>query len=307
MKNSVLMFVLVAVLGVACSDSKETPSGLKYTVLRKGDGVVAKSGQILIMDFLFKDGKDSVWNDSRKNAFPTMVMAQDTVPAGDGVLEIFQLLTKGDSVTFQIPAKTLFDKTFHTQVPLGVDSTSSFTFQIGVKDIVSEEQARAIQNEIVAKQNEKAMLAEAEQLAKDTILIVNYLKEKSVVAQKTPSGLRYVITKSGKGDNAATGQVVSVNYTGFLLDGTCFDSSVESIARANNVFNEGRKPYVPLEVTLGYQQVIPGWEEALGLMNKGSKMTVYIPSTLAYGAQGRGATIPQNSILKFEMEMVDIK
>jgi len=307
MKNSVLMFVLVAVLGVACSDSKETPSGLKYTVLRKGDGVVAKSGQILIMDFLFKDGKDSVWNDSRKNAFPTMVMAQDTVPAGDGVLEIFQLLTKGDSVTFQIPAKTLFDKTFHTQVPLGVDSTSSFTFQIGVKDIVSEEQARAIQNEIVAKQNEKAMLAEAEQLAKDTILIVNYLKEKSVVAQKTPSGLRYVITKSGKGDNATTGQVVSVNYTGFLLDGTCFDSSVESIARANNVFNEGRKPYVPLEVTLGYQQVIPGWEEALGLMNKGSKMTVYIPSTLAYGAQGRGATIPQNSILKFEMEMVDIK
>lgn len=307
MKNSVLLFVLVAMLSVACSDTKETPSGYKYTLLRKGDGVVVKPGQILIMDFLFMDGKDSVWNDSRKAAFPTMVMAQDSVPAGDGVLEIFQLLSKGDSVTFKIPAKMLFEKTFRSPPPPGVDSTSSFTFHIGVTDIVSEEKAREIQNAIVAKQNEKAMLAETEQLVKDTTLIENHLKEKSLVAQKTPTGIRYIITKPGKGENPKTGQSVKVNYTGYLLDGTCFDSSVESIARANNVFNEARKPYEPLEVVLGYQQVIPGWEEALGLMNKGAKMTVYIPSTLAYGPQGRGEVIVGNSILKFDMEMIEIK
>jgi FKBP-type peptidyl-prolyl cis-trans isomerase len=151
------------------------------------------------------------------------------------------------------------------------------------------------------------MLAETEQLVKDTTLIENHLKEKSLVAQKTPTGIRYIITKPGKGENPKTGQSVKVNYTGYLLDGTCFDSSVESIARANNVFNEARKPYEPLEVVLGYQQVIPGWEEALGLMNKGAKMTVYIPSTLAYGAQGRGEVIVGNSILKFDMEMIEIK
>jgi FKBP-type peptidyl-prolyl cis-trans isomerase FkpA len=307
MKNSVLLFVLVAMLSVACSNTKETPSGYKYTVLRKGDGVVAKAGQILIMDFLFMDGKDSVWNDSRKNPFPTMVMAQDSTPPGDGVLEIFQLLSKGDSVTFQIPAKMLFEKTFRTPPPPGVDSTSSFTFHIGVTDIVSEEKAREMQNAIVAKQNEKAMKAEVEQLAKDTVLIVTHLKEKSLVAQRTPTGIHYIITKPGKGENARPGQSIKVNYTGYLLDGTCFDSSIESVARANNVFNEGRKPYEPLEVTLGYQQVIPGWEEALGLMNNGAKMTVYIPSTLAYGAQGRGEAIPGNSILKFDMEMIEIK
>jgi FKBP-type peptidyl-prolyl cis-trans isomerase FkpA len=268
---------------------------------------VAKPGQILIMDFMFMDGKDSVWNDSRKNDFPTMVMAQDTVPEGDGVLEIFQLLAKGDSVTFQIPAKTLFEKTFRTSPPPGVDSTGLFTFYIGVTDIVSEERAREIQTELVAKQNEKAMKGELEQLAKDTVLIASHLQQKALVASATPSGIRYIITKPGKGENARPGQTVRVNYTGYLLDGPCFDSSIESLARANNVFNEGRKPYEPLEVMLGYQQVIPGWEEALGLMNVGSKMTVFIPSTLAYGAQGRGQLIVPNSILKFDMEMLEIK
>ncbi|MBL7875478.1 MAG: FKBP-type peptidyl-prolyl cis-trans isomerase [Cyclobacteriaceae bacterium] len=307
MKNSVLVVAVMAILSVACSDSKETPSGYKYTLLRKGTGEVAKPGQILIMDFMFMDGKDSVWNDSRKNDFPTMVMAQDSVPEGDGVLEIFQLLTKGDSVTFQIPAKTLFEKTFRTMPPPGVDTTGMFTFHIGVTDIVSEEKAREIQSELVAKQNEKAMKLELEQLAKDTMLIANHLQQKSLVASTTPSGIKYIITKPGKGENARPGQSVRVNYTGYLLDGPCFDSSIESVARANNVFNEARKPYEPLEVMLGYQQVIPGWEEALGLMNAGSKMTVFIPSTLAYGTQGRGSLIVPNSILKFDMEMIEIK
>jgi len=116
-----------------------------------------------------------------------------------------------------------------------------------------------------------------------------------------------LITKPGKGETPKAGQSVKVNYSGFTLEGVCFDSSIESIARANNVFSEQRKPYEPLDVTLGYQQVIPGWEEALALMNKGSKMTVYIPSSLGYGAQGNGPRIPGNSILMFEMEMMDIK
>lgn len=307
MKNSVLLIAFIAILSVSCSDSKKTPSGYKYTVLRKGAGEVAKPGQILVMDFVFMDSKDSVWNDSRKNDFPTMVMAQDSVPKGDCVLEIFQLLAKGDSVTFKIPTKILFEKTFRTSPPPGVDTTGLFTFYIGVTDIVSEEKAREMQTALVAKQNEKAMKLELEQLAKDTVLIANYLQQKSLVASTTPSGIRYIITKPGKGENAKPGQTVRVNYAGFLLDGACFDSSIESVARANNVFNEGRRPYEPLEVTLGAQQVIPGWDEALGLMSVGSKMTVFIPSPLAYGAQGRGQVIVPNSILKFDMEMIEIK
>lgn len=307
MKKSIVAVSLVALLLAACSSTKETKSGLKYNVVRAGDGKLPASGQILILNMSFKDSKDSVWSDSRKAEFPTMVQKQDSVPPGDAVLEIFQILTKGDSISFQIKAKDLFEKTFKAPIPPSVDSTGFFTFEIGVSDVISEEDARKLQNDIMAKLGEKEAQKEKEQLAIDTVLIDNYLKEKSIVAQKTASGLRYVIEKQGKGENATSGKTVRINYAGFLLDGRCFDSSIESVARANNVFNEARKPYEPLEFVLGYREVIPGWEEAITLMNKGSKFTVYIPSTLAYGARKRSELITENSILKFEMELVDFK
>jgi FKBP-type peptidyl-prolyl cis-trans isomerase FkpA len=305
MKNSFLLSVCVAALLMACSKTKETPSGLKFTVVKSGGADVAENGQVLIFNYLFKDGKDSVWADSRTNPFPTMT-TKDSLMGSDPVMEVVQMLGKGDSVTFQIPAKQLFEKSFRSPIPAGVDSASNFTFQIGLTDVVTEERAREMQTEFMAKQNEEALMAEKEQLAKDTLAIDLFLKEKAIVAQKTASGLRYVISKPGMGANAQGGQQVKVNYIGTLLDGTFFDSSIEAVAKANNAYNEQRAPYEPLQLTLGTQSVIPGWEEALTLMNKGSKMTVYIPSTLAYGNRRRSDVIAENSILVFEMELVDI-
>jgi len=307
MKKTIVAVSLVAMLMAACSSTKETKSGYKYSVVRAGDGKLPDAGQILVLNLLFKDSKDSVWSDSRKAEFPTMVQRQDSVPQGDIVLEVFQLLTKGDSVTFQVTAKDLFEKTFKSPPPPDVDTTGMFTFQIGVADVISEEDAKKMQADFMAKLNEKEVEKQQMQLAIDTVLIDNYLKEKSIVAKKTASGLRYVIEKQGKGDNPAAGQTVRVNYSGFLLDGRCFDSSVESVARANNVFNEQRMPYEPIEIQLGYRQVIPGWEEAIALMNKGTRITVYIPSGLAYGPQQRSEIITENSVLMFNMELVDIK
>ncbi len=307
MKKSIVAVSLVALLMAACSSTNETKSGYKYNVVRAGDGKLAATGQILILNMSFKDSKDSIWSDSRKADYPTMVQKQDTVPQGDVVLEVFQILTKGDSVTFTVSAKDLFEKTFKSPAPAGVDTTGFFTFEIGVTDVISEEDARKLQTEIMAKLGEKEAVKQKEQLAIDTVLIDNYLKEKSIVAQKTASGLRYVIEKQGMGENAQQGQTVTVNYSGFLLDGRCFDSSFESIARANNVYNEARAPYEPLEVVIGYRQVMQGWEEALSLMNKGSKMTVYIPSGLAYGPNQRSELITPNSNMKFELQLIDIK
>jgi FKBP-type peptidyl-prolyl cis-trans isomerase FkpA len=78
------------------------------------------------------------------------------------------------------------------------------------------------------------------------------------------------------------------------------------VAKLNGKYQEGR-PYAPYDLILGQGQVIQGWEEALTLMNKGSKMTVYIPSTMAYGPQKRSEEIVENSILSFDLELVDVK
>jgi FKBP-type peptidyl-prolyl cis-trans isomerase FkpA len=291
---------------VACSNEKETASGLKFDVLRKGDGVKLDSGKYLILSMVFKDGKDSVWNDTRKSGVPAIIQMQLPVPKGDGVLEAVMMMSKGDSITFKVPAKSLFQNTFRSPMPSSVDSASLFTFNLGLTDVLSAEDFQKFQEKMMAKQNETYERQQAEQLTSDGITIESHLKEKGLNAVTTASGLRYVIIKPGKGENAIAGQSVSINYAGYLLNGTLFDTNIEAVARKNNVFNEGR-PYEPYEVVVDASQVITGWHEAIKLMNKGSKMAVYIPSPLAYGNQRRSEEIIENSILMFEMEMVDIK
>lgn len=307
-KNLFVAFVVLAVLA-SCTNSKETVSGFKYSLLREGTGEKVDSGKYAVVNFFFKDAKDSLWNDTRKAGYPAVVMVGgDQYIKGDVVMEVLKKLKKGDSVTFSVGAKRLFENTFRQNIPFGVDTAQTFTFNIGVQDVLNEEGKQKLQQDLVAKENAKMQKQQQEQLAKDTVAIDDYLKTKNITAQKTASGIRYIVTQTGIGENAKPGQKVKVNYCGYLLtNGKYFDCSVEAAAKEHGVFNEGRKPYGPLEITLGMQQVIAGWEESLQLMNKGSKITAYVPSTLAYGSQRRSQDIIENSILVFDMELLDIE
>lgn len=106
---------------------------------------------------------------------------------------------------------------------------------------------------------------------------------------ETPSGLQYEVITMGTGEKPAAEQTVKVHYTGTLLDGTKFDSSVDRGEPAE----------------FGVNQVIPGWQEAIQLMPVGSKFKFYIPYELAYGEAGTGP-IPPYSTLIFEVELLEI-
>jgi peptidyl-prolyl cis-trans isomerase A (cyclophilin A) len=112
--------------------------------------------------------------------------------------------------------------------------------------------------------------------------------------KETESGIKYKISKKGTGDNAKTNDLLSVHYSLQLIDGSEIDSS----------FTRG----APIEFTCGVGQVIKGWDEAMQLLNKGSKARLVIPSELGYGTMGAGnGEIPPNSTLIFDVELVDIK
>ncbi len=109
----------------------------------------------------------------------------------------------------------------------------------------------------------------------------------------TPSGLQYKDLAVGTGEEARVGATAVVHYTGWLLDGTKFDSSVDR--------------GVPFEFLIGRGRVIQGWDEGVATMSVGGKRELIIPPDLAYGDQGAGAVIPPGATLRFEVELLDLK
>jgi len=110
--------------------------------------------------------------------------------------------------------------------------------------------------------------------------------------------------ENAAGEAAAEGDSLLVNYTGYYLDGKVFDTSVEQVARDNNMYSSSN-PYEPYPVKLGYTNVISGWHYALAQMKEGDKTTALIPSIYAYGPRGQGP-IPPNSVLVFDLELVEV-
>lgn len=162
----------------------------------------------------------------------------------------------------------------------------------GIKHVIQKEklemsiqEAQAIINDYFQQLQEKAF----EQNIKEG---KNFLAEnaKRAEVKTTASGLQYEIIKEGKGQTPAASDRVKVHYHGTLINGNVFDSSV----------NRGEP------ATFGVTQVIQGWVEALQLMPVGSRWKLYIPSELAYGAQGAGQSIAPHTTLIFEVELLDI-
>ena len=132
---------------------------------------------------------------------------------------------------------------------------------------------------------EKVAQAKAEKAQKE-------MEELTKNAISTDSGLKYIMLQEGEGDNPYPGQTVIVHYSGFLMDGTKFDSSVDR--------------GTPFEFKLG-GRVIKGWNEGIALLNTGAKAKFIIPPHLAYGPNGAGGVIPPNATLIFEVELLEIK
>ncbi len=133
----------------------------------------------------------------------------------------------------------------------------------------------------------------------DDKILQDYFAANKIKPSITPSGLYYLITTPGTGENCKRGQKVTMSYRGKLIDGKLFDGNVDE----NFKLIQGRQPFT---FNLGMGQVIRGWDEGVQLLKMGSRGTLYIPSSLGYGAAGAGGVIPPNAVLIFDVEVTAV-
>lgn len=203
-----------------------------------------------------------------------------------------KLMTPKDTASYAIGlqiGKSLKDQGLDIDIP---------TLSAGMADYfagapkLTPDQIQTVMMELQKKAMERMQAEQAkkgdENAKKGETFLAENKKDPNV--KVTASGLQYKVVKEGTGKKPTRDNVVKVHYTGKLIDGTVFDSSVE----------RGE----PTEFPLG--NVIAGWTEGVQLMSVGSKFTFFIPPTLAYGANGAGQSIGPNETLIFEVELLDI-
>jgi FKBP-type peptidyl-prolyl cis-trans isomerase FkpA len=306
MKKTIGLAAVVAMIGLtACKDKNgmdKSESGLLYNLVKHDDkGMTAKEGDLITMDVIYKTDKDSVLFDSKKSGRPIQVVLRS--PSYKGSLEEgFAMLCKGDSALFQTVADSFFTKFIGAQqLPPFIAKGSYLKFNVKMVDITPK----------LAFEKQQAQAQQSQQVVMDSLKTVEkanltaYLSANKITTKALPSGLIFIQNKAGNGAKAEKGKTVSVNYTGTLLDGKMFDTSVEEMARKGNIYDPNRK-FKPIEFPLGQGQVIPGWDEAIQMMKVGEKATILLPSDIAYGPNGSGP-IPPFSTLKFEVELVGVK
>lgn len=284
MNKSAYALILLLTLLISCGEKvKETPNGMKYTVIEAGDGVTAKTAEVLVFDYELKDSKDSVWGETFTEGIPAASKINDStqIASEDGMTQMFRELSVGDSVKTEMTVKEFFTKVVGAPVPPEVDTTLNVTYTVKVNDIMSVDEFLQTREALLQKREERVFGEDIEKIKK-------YLADSSITALEDTSGVRYVIHSSKGGEKPTEEDCVEVKYTGRFL-------------KTGEVFDQADRIAFPLN------GVIAGWKLGIPMLGKGDSGTFYIPSKLAYGAQGYPGAIPPDAILIFDVTLLDVK
>ena len=302
MKKSVLFMAAVAMIFAGMTSCQEkspyegyeiNENGLNYQFYTQNEGNSPMIGDVIEVVF------GCTVNDTNSiiPTMPNLFKLEEPLFAGD-FFEGLAMMHKGDSASFIVNIDSTFTTFFgQPSLPEEFNSTDVMRFDVKVNDFYpeSEYKARMAQKarEAAAERIEKMKTTYPDETATAAQELQDYLTAQGITVEPTESGLVYVMTEEGNGEKPADGQMVKVHYTGKLLNGTVFDSSVE----------RGE----PIQIPIGVGQVIPGWDEGIMLMSKGEKGVLYIPYYLAYGERGAGADITPFANLIFEVELIDFE
>ena len=308
MKKFVYAAVICAAAISACTKPfKKVKDGSEFKVISVKSGPTLVNGNFMELNVVAKY-KDSVLFSTNEEGMPQFGV-YDTASFPTPYKEAFKNIHVGDSVVLRIPTDSIIAKGGGQSPPFikkGQYIYQSYTVanvyttkeqaDSAQKTHVKVAQERASQKQF--KQVEKDLVASKEQIEKDGRLIDEYLAKNNIKAIKTKWGTYVAIQTEGTGPTLTSKDVASVNYTG-----KTFDSSIVFDSNVDPKF----KHVTPYDVPVGQLSgIVLGWPDALMQMKKGTKATVYIPSSLAYGKQGRAPQIKADQILVFDMEVVNV-
>lgn len=286
--KKIFLFLSLSILLISCGDNtsqgyKKDKTGIEYKFfVHNPDAEKPKYGDILVLSMTYATAaNDSIIFDTREvDSDFKMRFKTDTYPGGS-INDCFNMMNVGDSASFLIDAEMFFINTKNQEPPNFIKKGSKLKFNIKLKKIFSYDEYKQEREKVVVKDQKE-----------EEMILKSFLQHESIKQEPTNSGLYYIEEKKGNGKAPKAGDRVIVNYTGTLISGKVFDSTL--------MRNE------PFEFTYGVGEVIQGWDEGLSYMREGGKARLIIPSHLAYGEKGYPGLIAPNSTLIFEIELIKV-
>jgi len=260
-------------------------SGVYYLETKKGTGKApVKDGYVSIHFTVYLLGGEKLFSTIDKGEPIDFKFGSQF--ENEGFQEVVGMMREGGKANAIVPSARAFGAQGAGNGVVPPFSTLYYEIEL-VKIISNEEWGRKLAEKDAKKQAENAQKEKVE-----TSAIQKYLKDNNIIPTTTlPNGLIYIERQAGTGPKPMDGKKVKVHYTGKLLDGTQFDSSI------------GKDK--PFEFAIGQGAVIEGWDIGIALMNEGGKATLIIPSKLAYKDRGSGGVIKPYSTLVFDVELIE--
>lgn len=280
------LFLFATILLDSCSDKYGefdiAESGLQYRIIEQNETKQCpKVGDVLELNYSYETEKGKVLFDSRESGRKYMKTLGLPAHTGGSIEDGLAMLHEGDSAIFKISAENflLFSEKYG-RLPEGVEALEAIIIKVRLVNIMDQEDMELYMSSRFHTGEDVEME-----------ILENYIKNASITAEPTESGLYFIEKNAGIGEYIKHGDEVVVNYTLTLTDGSLVETTLGS---------------EPLTYVVGREKFIAGWEEAVAMMKKGSVATVIVPSKIGYGSEGSGNIQPYSTLI-FEIEILDVR
>ncbi len=272
----------------------KTESGLHYQFLvENADGQQVQLHDVLRCEIILALDHDTLYSNMGN---PQLLLQAADAQFYGSIEEGLLMLRQGDEAIFAVEADSV--ALYHNMPASYTAGTGQkLYYTIRLNDIVTADSIAKAEAAFVDNMN---MLRQGEQERLEA-----YIRDNNITAQPNADGLYLIINKKGKGKAIAAGSQVAFNYTGRRLDGTVFDSNVQSIAEEAGIY-DSRRTYAPEQFVMGEAHYVKALQDGMEGLTPGTQATLIAPSALGFGSVGRGEKIAPYTTLVYDIEIISV-